>query len=162
MTTMSLRGARRLVPAITMATIAAIWVVPTASGRPSTTASASAAATRRATLATFAGYWGGHTRYLKITPGGSAKESIGDGCCHPLVDLRLELSHPRGTVHVASVAIRVTSVKVHDRNAYKGSYDPPFPGQVSRMRLRYGVLTDPITRATYCNEAQDRKGTCGL
>src|SRR5205085_4223855 len=35
----------------------------------------------RATLTTFAGGWGGHTRGLSITPGGRGRESASAGCC---------------------------------------------------------------------------------
>jgi hypothetical protein len=120
-----------------------------------------APAAPKATLATFAGDWAGHTRGLTITPGGRARESIGAGCCNPVVDLRLRLSHPRGTSHVASVAVRVTFVKIHDPSSYGSSYPAPHVGQTGRVKLRYGVITDSVTGANYCNARAQAKGTCG-
>jgi hypothetical protein len=78
-----------------------------------------------------------------------------------VVDLRLKLSHPRGTKHVGSVAFRVTSVQVHDPSAYSRSFPAPRVGQTGRLKLRYGVITESVTRTNYCNEAAQLKGTCG-
>jgi hypothetical protein len=118
-------------------------------------------ATEQATLATFAGDWAGHTRALTITRSGHAKESIGDGCCDPIVDLRLRLSRPRGDRHVASVAVRVTFVRIHDPSVYSRSYPAPHVGQRGRLKLRYGVITDSVTGANYCNARAQTRGTCG-
>jgi hypothetical protein len=119
------------------------------------------AAPKKATLATFAGDWAGHTRGLTITRGGHARESIGSGCCDPVVDLALTLSHPRGNSHIASVAVRVTSVQVHDASAYSSSYPAPQVGQTGRLELRHGVITEPVTGTNYCNVRTQAKGTCG-
>ncbi|HTN23312.1 MAG TPA: hypothetical protein VL120_04960 [Solirubrobacteraceae bacterium] len=122
---------------------------------------ARAAATNTATVATFAGSWFGHTRSLKITRGGIASESIGLGCCDPVVDLRLKLSHPRGTNHVASVAVRVTKVVIRDPSNYSASNPAPRVGQTGRFKLRFGVITETLTGTNYCNQAAGLKGTCG-
>jgi hypothetical protein len=37
----------------------------------------------KATLATFAGGWGGHGRGLSITKAGLGREGINSGCCSP-------------------------------------------------------------------------------
>jgi hypothetical protein len=124
-------------------------------------AAAPTPAREQATLATFAGDWAGHTRALTITGSGHAKESIGAGCCDPVVDLRLRLSRPRGDRHVASVAVRVTFVKIHDPSAYSRSYPAPHVGQRGRLKLRYSVITDSVTGANYCNARSQAKGTCG-
>jgi hypothetical protein len=121
----------------------------------------SKAAAHRATLAMFAGVWGGHQRRLTITRSGWAKESIGSGCCDPVVDLRLKLSRPRGNNRVASVTVRVTSVQIHDRSVYDSSYPAPYVGKTGRLRLRYGVITETVTRMNYCNKAAQAKVRCG-
>lgn len=120
-----------------------------------------AAAMNKATLAMFAGVWGGHQRRLTITRSGWAKESIGSGCCDPVVDLRLKLSRPRGDNHVASVTVRVTSVQIHDHSVYDSSYPAPYVGKTGRLRLRYGVITETVTRTNYCNKAAQAKVKCG-
>jgi hypothetical protein len=121
----------------------------------------SKAAMNRATLAMLVGVWGGHQRRLTITRSGWAKESIGSGCCNPVVDLRLKLSRPRGDNHVASVIVRVTSVQIQDRSVYDSSYPAPYVGKTGRLRLRYGVITETVTRMNYCNKAAQAKGRCG-
>jgi hypothetical protein len=123
---------------------------------PTVTASA-----HKATLRTFAGTWIGHTRSLKITRKGRAKESIDDGCCHRVIDLKLRLSRPRGTRHHASVRARVTSVKVHDKSYYSKKHPPPHVGQKRRLRRRYGVIFEPLTHTNYCNRHAGNKGRCG-
>jgi hypothetical protein len=145
--------------ALTAAAIAAVAI--TAIGQCAPAPDSATAATQRATLATFAGQWGGHTRRLTITRGGRASESIGSGCCNPVVDLRFRLSDPRGNRHVASVAMRVTWVRIRDPDAYSSAYPAPRVGQRARLRLRYGVITQPVTHTNYCNEKAQLKGTCG-
>ena len=124
-------------------------------------AGAPTAATHKATLATFAGTWFGHTRSLKITRDGLARESLGSGCCDPVVDLRLKLSHPRGTNHVGSVAVRVTSVVIHDPSAYSSSFPAPRVGQTGRFKLRFGVITETVTQTNYCKPGGGDRGRCG-
>src|SRR6185312_10745569 len=65
------------------------------------------------TLAAFAGQWYGHTRGLVISPSGAGQETIGDGCCDPVIDLGFQLSNVTGTdpTHAMATAT-VTSVEV--------------------------------------------------
>ena len=119
------------------------------------------AAAKKATLRTFAGTWYGHTRSLKITRKGRAKESVGDGCCNPVIDLKLRLSKPRGTRRRASVRARVTWVKVRDKSYFSKKHPPPHVGQRRRMRLRNGVITEPFIHTNYCDRRAGRKGICG-
>jgi hypothetical protein len=51
----------------------------------------------KATLATFAVRYYGHDRGLAITRDGRAQESVNSGCCYRVIDLRFQLSQPRGT-----------------------------------------------------------------
>jgi hypothetical protein len=138
----------------------AVVVVP-ASQAGATHGGAVTASAHKATLRTFAGTWYGHTRSLKITRKGRAKESIGDGCCNPVIDLRLRLSKPRGTRRRASVRARVTWVKVRDKSYFSKKHPAPHVGERRRMRLRNGVIKETLTGATYCNRKASRKGICG-
>ena len=118
-------------------------------------------APRKATLAPFVGTWYGHTRGLIIARNGVAKESIGDGCCDPIIDLKLRLSHPRGTSLNATVTARVTAVQVHNVSAFTHTNPAPHVGEVRRFRLSDGVITEPVTNTNYCDMAADLRGTCG-
>ncbi len=122
---------------------------------------AGATAASRATLRTFAGTWVGHTRSLKITSKGVATESVGSGCCNPVIDLEFRLSHPRGTSSSASATARVVAVDVHDDGAFTSGDQAPRVGQTKRLRLRDGVITEPFIGTNYCDRRAGRKGTCG-
>lgn len=111
-------------------------------------------APRRTTLATFARYWWGHTRGLNITKTGYATERISSGCCIIDIDYTFRLMRPRGTVAHGSVAFRVTSVK---RWNVAWSRRPRV-GQLGELRLRHSVITDSLTRVTFC---APRVGKCG-
>ena len=113
-----------------------------------------------ATLATFGGSWYGHTRGLNITSDGRANESIGSGCCDPVIDLELRLTSPTGTSSDASVTAIVVAVTVRDPTAYSSSNPPPRVGERTRLRLSSGVITEPLTQTNYCGDAAP-KGTCG-
>src|SRR5215213_2885491 len=150
-------GRRVLVVALIAATAASV----SASGAASTDGSGAAAAAHRATKRTFAGFWVGHTRFLKITRRGRAKERIDDGCCNPVIDLKLRLSHPRGTSRRASIRARVTEVHVRDHSYFSRKNPPPHVGQRGRLRLRHGVIRERITGTIYCGPRASRKGRCG-
>jgi hypothetical protein len=152
-----MQHARRL-----LATMAAL----TAAGLSSASAPAAppqALPSKKATLATFAGAWAGHTRGLKISRGGRAREFIDDGCCDQIIRLQYKLSRVQGTATRASARIRVTRVRVLDRSAFSTRSPAPHRGQTSRLTLRHGVITDHlfVGGVTYCDYAQQLKGTCG-
>ena len=127
----------------------------------SLSASTAAVTTPRATLATFAGEWGGHTRSLTIKRDGVAVESIGDGCCDPIVDLTLQLSKPIGTTREATVLATVTSVSLHDRTAFTKADPAPRVGDSGRLRLKNGVITETLTGTIYCTTKPGYTWTCG-
>jgi hypothetical protein len=127
----------------------------------STHAAPRASASGSATLATFAGTWLGHTRDLRITAGGHARESIGSGCCDPVINLQLQLSRPRGTSGYATVAARVTAIDVLDPSAFTSANPAPHLGETRRLLLRHGVITEPLTHIDYCDMAAGEKGVCG-
>jgi hypothetical protein len=117
-----------------------------------------AASAGPASKSTFAGHWGGHGRSLDITKSGTAHESINDGCCDHLIDIYFKLRSPSGTTASAKIQATITRVKVSDSSAYP---DPPKKGQKTQFRLRDGVITEPLTKMTYCNAKQGLAGTCG-
>ena len=116
---------------------------------------------QRATLASFAGKWYGHTRLLKITRTGLATESVYAGCCDHAITFKMRLSDPRGTPSVGSVLARVVAVRVFDPADFSKAFPPPKVGQTRRMTLRHGVIVDPFLHANYCDMAAGMKGVCG-
>jgi hypothetical protein len=132
-----------------------------ASPAAATYPTAATAASQHATRATFAGTWIGHTRHLVISRKGRASEHIDDGCCHQVIDLKLRLSHARGSARRASIRARVTSVHVRDSSYFTKKRPAPHVGQKRRLRLRNGVIHERLTRTTYCNSAAAAKGICG-
>lgn len=123
-------------------------------------AAPASAVSRKARLATFAGLWYGHTRSLTITRKGRAKEVVYDGCCIHVIDVRFQLSRVRGVSSYATARARVTSVRVY-KPSYYTTQSPPHAGDVRRLRLRHGVITEPFVGTNYCNKAAGRRGTCG-
>lgn len=113
-----------------------------------------------ATLGTFSGTWYGHTRSLTISHG-HARESIGSGCCDPVIDLELELSRPHGRPNGATAIVTVTAVRVRDTRIYTKARPAPRVGQTGTLRLRGGVITESLTRTNYCDKTAGRAGKCG-
>jgi hypothetical protein len=120
----------------------------------------SADARARATMRTFSGVWYGHTRSLTVHRSGKASESVGDGCCDPIIDVRMRLSRVTGTNKKATVRALVTYVKVHDASAFGSSHPAPHVGEVKRLRLNHGILHEPFTDQIYCG-SKAPAGACG-
>lgn len=104
----------------------------------------------RATLATFAGHWWGHTRGLDITRAGYGSERVSDGCCYRVIDLSFRLSRPRGTPRDAVITLRVTGVRLYNKALYWKNRPLPRIGQRATLRLRNGVLTESVTGTIFC------------
>jgi hypothetical protein len=115
----------------------------------------------RATLASFAGTWGGHTRGLTIAANGIGKEVVYAGCCDHVINLRLRLSRPRGTENNATALVQVVAEHIYDPADFSNAYPAPHVGETRTLRLRNGVITEPMTHLTYCETAQQARGTCG-
>jgi hypothetical protein len=115
----------------------------------------------KATLATFAGTWIGHTRGLRIRRDGHATESIYSGCCDPALNLTFRLSRPGGTTNNATATALVTGVWVRDRNAFTKAYPPPQVGEVRVIRLRNGVIGETLSGTDYCDTNAENEGKCG-
>jgi hypothetical protein len=107
----------------------------------------------KATLDTFAGDWHAHARSLKITRTGNGHEwftlGLGSGV---VVELRFQLLRPSGVPHDATATATVTAVRIADtdRSVLTAAYPPPRVGESFRLRLRDGVIIEPLTGANYC------------
>jgi hypothetical protein len=126
-------------------------------------AAAQHAAPPKATVATFAHGWVGHTSHFWITRNGEGREFINDGCCHHVIALSFRLvSQPRGTATRASVTFRVTAVRLFNKAIYwhKGRLRPHV-GQLGRLLLRNDVLTETLTGAIYCGPRPPMRWSCG-
>ena len=109
----------------------------------------------KATLATFAGGWQAHARSLKITRTGNAEEWFTLGLGDFVVELRFRLSRPKGTPHDATATATVAALGIGDRSAFTAAYPAPRVGESFRIRLRDGVITEPLTGANYCGPGVD-------
>lgn len=65
-------------------------------------------------LAAFHRTWLAHTSHVQISRSGHAHETIGEGCCDPIIDLDYQLSNPRRIGHGWVAAATVTKVELHD------------------------------------------------
>lgn len=106
----------------------------------------------KATLATFAGGWTGHAHDLAISQTGTAKEwaSLGLGS-NWAITLRFHLTRPTGTPHDATATATVTAVRFGKRSASDPAYPPLRVGKSFRIRLRDGVISEPLTGENYCS-----------
>jgi hypothetical protein len=114
----------------------------------------------RGGLATFVGHWSGHTRGIDISRSGSGREYLGSGAA-PVAKLTFKVLAVTGSATAAVAQIRVASVHIFDPSAL-GRRTSPRVGELGRLRLRHGVVTDSITRATFCAPKPAKMGICGL
>lgn len=126
--------------------------------RPGTGTSAPPRSTPQASLGTFAGHWGGHTRRLTIAPSGRGLEYVDDGCCHFVIAVSFRLLRAKGTLTNATGGFRVTSVK---RGEWSSTSQPRV-GQLGELVLKNGIVTDTLTGIYYCSDpAWGATGACG-
>ena len=110
-----------------------------------------------ANLATFAGRWGGHTRGLSITSSGRGRESADDGCCRRVYELTFRVVSVGGTVTRAVAVYRVTSFR-----RYASGVGALHVGDVGKLRLRNGIVTNALTHDFFCSgPAWGATGACG-
>jgi hypothetical protein len=112
----------------------------------------------KASLATFVGYWGGHTRGLRISATGRGSESASDGCCMPAYDLTFQIVRVAGTVSRATATYRVIRFKRYP------TFNKPTlrPGQMGELRLRNGIVTNQESDDYFCSgPAWEATGACG-
>lgn len=111
----------------------------------------------RATLATFAGHWGGHTRRLRVDHAGRGFELADSGCCVRGYEMTFQILSASGTVTRATAAYRVTSFK-----RYEATIARLHVGQVGRLLLKDGIVTNTLTRDYFCSDpAWGATGACG-
>jgi len=110
-----------------------------------------------ATLATFAGLWGGHTRGLTIGATGRAQETVDDGCCTRSYAMRFRLLSVHGTLTHAVARYRISS---YARSANEAP--SLHAGQAGELVLDNGIVTNRLTHVYYCSEpAWSATGACG-
>jgi hypothetical protein len=110
-----------------------------------------------ATLATFGGWWGGHTRRLLITSDGRGDEFASGGCCDPYYHLTFQILSVRGTVTDAIASYRVVSLK-----RYHEEFRRLRPDQIGTLVLKDGILTNRLTEDYFCSGAAwGATGVCG-
>lgn len=127
-------------------------VEPPADGAPSPKG-----ATPRASLGTFAGSWGGHTRRLQISSEGRGLEITDDGCCYRVYRVAFQALSVSGTLTSASAVYRVTSFTRYDR-----AFPRLRTGQLGRLRLENGIVTNTLTKVFFCSDpAWWATGACG-
>lgn len=137
---------------LTVATVSMTAAVSHATPRP---------AAGKASVATYAGTWYGHTRVLKISRAGHAREAVGDGCCDPIVNLRFTISDVTGTTAKAKATATVTKVHVKDKSAFSKQYPAPEVGDTGTLKLKRGIITEPFIGAYYCDSSPKNQGACG-
>jgi hypothetical protein len=121
---------------------------------------ATQAATQPATLATFAGSWGGHDRGLHINRWGRGFAQINSGAGCPCFGVAFQLSHVHGTPEAATAT--ATVVKLYGaRHGYPAPSPLPRIGQHAVLRLRYGIIYDPLTGGDYCGPGAEGATPCG-
>ena len=115
-----------------------------------------------ATLRTFAGAWQAHARSLNISRAGDAHEWLALGLSDFVAELHFHLSRPRGTPQDATARATVTAVRIGDRHFFTAAHPPPHVGESFVLRLRDGVITEPVLGANYCGPGVDwPKAGCG-
>ena len=138
------------------ATTKTVTVTRTSAPRPtSTTAPAPVAS-----FAAFAGDWSGHTKFVSVSRTGRLEEHVGDGCCHPVIDMVIQLSDPHRVGRAWVANGRVVSAKVHD--GWDTSQPAPKPGDRTTVRVGADhILTESITGYVFCDPEKTAPGTCG-
>lgn len=121
----------------------------------------SACGARETTFPAFAGNWSGHGRGLTISRDGVGKESVYSGCCDFVVAVKFRLSRQRvAPGGVTTATATVVAIRFGDKSAFGGPWHPPHLGQSSLLRLKDGVITDPITGTNYCGPST-KHWVCG-
>lgn len=113
--------------------------------------------TPKATLATFTGRWGGHTRGLSITSTSRGSESADDGCCTRAYELTFQILSVTGSLTRATAVYRVVSWK-----RYESGVRRLHAGDVGKLLLKDGIVTNTLTSDFFCSDpAWGATGACG-
>jgi hypothetical protein len=133
-----------------------VTVTRTTAPRPTPTTTTASAPS----FAAFAGEWSGHTKFISVSRTGRLEEHVGDGCCHPVIDMVIQLSNPHrvGATWVASG--RVVSTKAHD--GWDSAQPAPKPGDRTVVKVGADhILVESITGYLFCDPEKTVPGTCG-
>lgn len=107
------------------------------------------ALTRPATLATFAGSWGGHDRGLVINRGGRGFAQVNSGAGCPCFGVAFQLSHVEGTT--ANATAREIIVRLYGaKHGYPAPSPLPRIRQRAVLRLHNGIIDEVFTGDNYC------------
>ena len=99
----------------------------------------------------------GHTRGLAITSSGQGREFADSGCCHREYRLTFQVISVRGALTRASAVYRVTSFRRYERRIKELRV-----GDVGKLRLRNGIVTNTLTDDFFCSDpAWGATGACG-
>jgi hypothetical protein len=110
-----------------------------------------------ASLATFAGGWGEHTRGLSITSSGLGREGANDGCCIRVYQMTFQILGVSGTLTRATAVYRVTSFR-----RFESGMRRLHVGEVGKLLLRNGIVTNSLTHDFFCSDpAWGATGACG-
>jgi len=137
------------------------WVLALALVAPLPAVIGAQVATRPATLATFAGGWGGHDRGLTINRWGRGFAQVNSGAGCPCFGAAFQLSHVRGTTENASAT--ETVVRLYGAKHGYPATPPPLPriGQQAILRLRNGIVQESFTGENYCGPRAKGIAPCG-
>ena len=141
-------------PVATTTRTVTVTVTRTTSPRP-------APSTTTASFTPFVGEWVGHTRHVVVSKSGRLEEHVGDGCCHPIIDLVLQLSNPHKVGGSWVATSRVVSANVHD--GWK-DYGQPAPKPGDRGTVTIGtdhIMVESISSNGFCDPDRTAPGTCG-
>jgi hypothetical protein len=110
-----------------------------------------------ASLTTFAGRWGGHTRGLSIAANGRGREAADDGCCTRVYQVTFQILSISGTLTRATAVYRVTSFR-----RYESEVRRLHVGDVGKLLLRNGIVANTLTSDSFCSDpAWGATGACG-
>lgn len=112
----------------------------------------------RATLATFAGRWGGHTRGLSLTSTGRGRVSSDAGCCTHVYELTFKILSVTGTLTRATAVYRVATFRRYESRV-RGLH----VGDLGKLVLKNGIVTNALTDDFFCSgPAWGATNACGL
>jgi hypothetical protein len=125
------------------------------------TVAGATAATRPATLATFARSWVGHDRGMGINRWGRGYAQINSGAGCPCFGVAFQLSHVEGSTENATATETVVRLYgATHRHVYPIPTPLPRIGQRAVLRLRNGVIDEAFTGDDYCGPGA-KADTCG-
>ena len=114
-------------------------------------------------LKPFIGSWTGHDRILTIASNGIATEKVFDGCCTIAYTLTFRIDHASGNHANGSLYATVTSATFNENPNWPSPGSPEAQkGQSGIVGVQDGVLVDAFAGGTFCDNAADVAGKCGL